>query len=345
MTSSSPRLLIVGNSTIFHIGAHLYRAARDLAFEVKLCDTNTIGDVSWLVRQFNWRLRGHRPPGLQAFSQLVVEACQAFKPDVLLATGTTPLTAHSLEAIKMNGIKCLNYLTDDPWNPGIKARWLFEALPQYDMIFSPRRANLDDLRRIGCQAEYLPFGYDPITHFPEAPPPERRAEFECDVLFYGGADRDRVPYIEALVRHGVNVHLYGGYWNRYPKLRPMYRGHADPQTLRWAVAGAKVTLCLVRRANRDGHVMRTFEVPAMRGCMLVEDTVEHREIFGPDGEAVAYFKHSDDMLERASCLLRDEETRRSLAANAHGRICSKQNTYADRLRSMLNYAKTHPALL
>jgi len=314
-----------------------------MAVEVDFCDSKNVFDVPWAVRQFNWRLRGHRPPRLKRFSQAVVDACHSFRPDVMIVTGTVPVTSDALQAIRAIGTRCFNYLTDDPWNPGIKARWLFEALPQYDMIFSPRRANLDDLRYIGCQAEYLPFGYDPIIHFPEAPPPERRAEFECDVLFYGGADRDRLPYIEALVRHGVNVHLYGGYWNRHSELRPMYRGHANPQTLRWAVAGAKVTLCLVRRANRDGHVMRTFEVPAMRGCMLVEDTAEHREIFGPDGEAVMYFKRHDDMLNKLSGLLADENQRSSLAANAHGHICGKQNTYADRLQSMLNYTETHHA--
>lgn len=308
-----------------------------MAIDVDLCDSKNVFDVPWLVRQFNWRLRGHRPPRLKRFSQAVVDACRDFRPAVMIVTGTVPVTSNALQAIRAAGTKCVNYLTDDPWNPGIKARWLLEALPQYDVIYSPRRANLDDLRRIGCRAEYLPFGYDPAIHFPDAPPPERRTEFECDVLFYGGADRDRVPYIEALARHGVNVHLYGGYWNRYRALRPMYRGHADPQTLRWAVAGANVVLCLVRRANRDGHVMRTFEVPAMRGCMLAEDTAEHREIFGPDGEAVVYFRDSDDMVERVDRLLADEKTRRSLAANAHDLICGNQNTYADRLRSMLNH--------
>ena len=52
---------------------------------------------------------------------------------------------------------------------------------------------------------------------------------------------------------------------------------------------AKVNLCLVRRAKRDGHVMRSFEIAAVGGCMLAQDTDEHREIFGPEGEAVRLF--------------------------------------------------------
>ena len=98
----------------------------------------------------------------------------------------------------------------------------------------------------------------------------------------GGADRDRVPFIAALGAAGFSIALYGDHWDRFPETKPYDRGYADPQTLRQATAAAKIALCLVRRANRDGHVMRSFEIPAIGACMLVEDTEEHREIFGPD---------------------------------------------------------------
>src|SRR5205823_1240683 len=97
------------------------------------------------------------------------------------------------------GVKRYNYLTDDPWNPSHAAKWFFKAVPLYDCIFSPRRANLQDLNCIGCTAvEYLPFGYDPALVFPEAPATaEERAGFNSDIVFIGSADRDRLPFIEA----------------------------------------------------------------------------------------------------------------------------------------------------
>jgi hypothetical protein len=48
--------------------------------------------------------------------------------------------------------------------------------------------------------------------------------------------------------------------------------------------------CPVRRASRDGHIMRSFEIAAVGGCMLAQDIDEHREIFGSEGEAVVYFR-------------------------------------------------------
>jgi len=101
----------------------------------------------------------------------------------------------------------------------------------------------------------------------------------------------------------------------------------------------------VRRSNRDGHCMRTFELPAMRTCMVVEDTEEHREIFGPDGECVTYFQSPEELLAAVRRLLADDEARTRLADACHKRICGGRNTYRDRLVQMLRYLKEdHPAL-
>src|SRR5207244_3361714 len=136
-------------------------------------------------------------------------------------------------------------------------------LPNYDCVFSPRQANLEDLRALGCKAVYqLPFAYAPEIHFSETLSNAQKSEFESDVIFAGGADADRVPYLEALCDAGFQVMLFGHDWEKHSRLRSYFRGHADPATLRQAVAGAKVCLCLVRHANRDGHAMRSYEMPA-----------------------------------------------------------------------------------
>jgi len=129
--------------------------------------------------------------------------------------------------------------------------------------------------------------------------PEEEAGLASDVIFVGGADRDRVPLVAALIATGLRVALYGGYWNRYAPTREHHRGHADPRTIRQATAAAKIALCLVRRANRDGHVMRSFEIPAIGACMLVEETEEHREIFSIEGETVVYFRSIPEMIDKA----------------------------------------------
>jgi spore maturation protein CgeB len=335
------RVLLVGIHGDTHVGSHLDRAARDLGLDVAFCEsTQAYAGPAWRLK-LNWWLRGHRPPRLGEFSEHVVRVCRQFRPSWMLATGLAPLDTRALGAIATLGVQRLNFLTDDPWNPAHRAPWFMRALPHYDHVYTPRRANVEDLQRIGCPSvTYLPFAYAPEVHYADPPAsPEERARFASDVVFAGAADRDRVPYLSALARAGFQVGLYGKYWRRFPQTWKLSRGQADPQTLRKAVGGANVALCLVRRANRDGHAMRSFEVPAIGACMLAEDTAEHRELFGADREAVVYFHSIGEMVDKTRWLVEQEQERRRLAQAAHRLISGGQHTYKDRLELMLARAR------
>ena len=97
-------------------------------------------------------------------SQPVFErACEGLRASQardFVATGMAPLTEW-LRALRQLGIVSVNYLTDDPWNPAMRSSWYLRALPLYDLVFTPRRSNLEDFQRLGCpKVHYLPFGYD-----------------------------------------------------------------------------------------------------------------------------------------------------------------------------------------
>jgi spore maturation protein CgeB len=331
------RLLLVGNPGLIHVGSHFERASQQLGLQTYFCDTEQAFKAPWPLAKINWWLRGHRPAQLENFSDYVLKACQEFKPDWLLSTGLAPITAKTLEAIGQLSVLRLNFLTDDPWNPWLRTGWFFQALPFYDFVFSPRRSTLNDLMGLRCsRVSFLPFAYAPELHsIDSAVTAEERDRLAADVVFAGGADEDRIPYIAALIQAGFKVSLYGGYWERHRQTRAYSNGHASPEILRKAMKAAKVCLCLVRRSNRDGHVMRSFEVPAMGGCMLAEDSVEHREIFGEDGQAAVYFSTIAEMIEKLHWLLGNEGERQRLAGAAHQLITQGNNTYADRLATML----------
>jgi spore maturation protein CgeB len=293
--------------------------------------------ASWAIRKFNWWFREHYPSRLRLFSESTVRVCEQTRPRWLVTVGLAPLSEAALRAIGKLGVQRMNFLTDDPWNRAHFARWFLRGLAHYDRVFSPRRANLADLVRLGCkEVSYLPFGYAPEIHFPHrANSPEEVSSPVFDVVFVGGADQDRVPYLASCIRAGLRVGLFGGYWNRYRQTRSQACGFVTPKELPGVVASARVVLGLVRRANRDGHVMRTFEVPAMGGCMLTEYTDEHRALLGDDGECVRYFNSPDEMLTRLRWLLQHDAERARLAKAAHDRIVHGRHTYRDRLMTIL----------
>jgi hypothetical protein len=334
---STERVVIVGNDGGTNVGASLFRAAGSLGLDATIVNADEAYRASPVVARFNWWVRGRRPSRLGSFSRKVVDVCRDVKPRWLLATGFAPIERAALNEINALGIETINYLTDDPWNEGARRKWFLEAVVSYARVCSTRTGNMEDLERLGCRhVEYVPFGFDPALFFPDPPPPDEASAYAADVFFAGGADADRIPYVAALLDGRLTVSLYGDYWERFEATKTASRGHATPDVLRKAIAGAAICLCLVRRSNRDGHSMRSFEVPAAGGCMLVEDTAEHRQFFGPSGEAVVYFQSIAEMVEQAHRLLEDAARRRRLANAAHHLIADGGFTYRDRICSMLN---------
>jgi hypothetical protein len=333
-------LSIVGDGSPEHVGTHFLHAARELALTVHFADVREARGPS-IMRRICWHLAGRRPGRLGKFSRRVVGMCARYTPDVVLTTGLAPVTADALKKIGSLGIYRINYLTDDPWNPAQRAPWFLRALKEYDEVLSTRRANLGDLRTLGCKCVgYLPFGFAPDVYFREYPSQERGGEIETDIMFAGGADTDRLPYVTALAEAGFHLGLYGAYWERFAATRELTRGFQSPTVVRAAVAAAKVVLCLVRRANRDGTCMRTFEVPAVGACMLVEKTDEHIELFGPEGQAVLYFDSVPEMIQKTRWLLEHEMERNRLKDAAHRLIVNGRHTYRDRLAAIIQRANT-----
>ena len=106
-----------------------------------------------------------------------------------------------------------------------------------------------------------------------------------------------------------------------------------------ALSGAKIAPCLVRRANRDGHVMRSFEVPACCTFMLAERTEEHLELF-EEGKEAAYFSSPEQLVEKVRYYLTQEKERKRMAEAAYRKVTSGKHTYKDRLENILQAANS-----
>ena len=74
----------------------------------------------------------------------------------------------------------------------------------------------------------------------------------------------------------------------------------------------------------------------MGSCPLLEDTQEHRELFGDEGQAAVYFRDIPDMVAKTKWLLEHDLERRRIAGAAHRLIISGKHTYQDRLCRMLD---------
>jgi len=330
-------LLLIGNRGGTNVGASFERAALQLGHAVTVLEPRqAFAGPKWLQR-YHWWVGGRRPARLAEFDAELRATVDRSPPTIAISVGISPPGRKVAGELRRRGVRLINYLTDDPWQRRLRATWFIEALWAYGTIFTTKRALVGDLQAAGAsQVKFLPFAYDPELHFPAEPvSSQRQPLLTSDVFFAGGGDKDRFPFLRALIQAGFKVAIHGAYWDRDSVTKTVWRGHADPEQLRQATTAARICLCLVRRANRDGHVMRTFEIAAMGGSILAEDTEEHREILGPDGECAAFFRSEREMVDKAKWLLDHPGERSRLAQAAHLRITGGQNTYADRLRAML----------
>ena len=295
-----------------------------------------------LVHKVAYRILGRRPLTYWALNRALLESARRFRPHLVLIGKGAYVSPSTLRSMKEETrAKLINYATDDPFNPVVNTSTLLKSLSLYDLIASTKRAIIYDLKKAGCEnVVYIQFGYQPSIHFPEqSATAEESARFASDVVFLGGCDRDRIPFFEALVRAipDLRLQLYGRYWDRHPVLRRYARGMALGRDFRLALGGATIAINLVRRANRDGHVMRTFEIPACGVFMLTERTDEHLELFEEDKEVV-YFGSPDEMIDKVRFYLAHESPRKRIADAGYRKILAGRHTYTDRLFQILDAA-------
>ena len=306
------------------------------------------------INALSWRLRDRRAPFPGRLAQALTKMLASDKPCAMVSVGLAAVERPIIEAWRAVGVPCLHYSTDDPWNPSLRARWHFDALQAYDIVFTPRRAQPGRACRAALQAGRLPSVWLRPTSAYAAhgrsagvsarPCPEQLPEpIRRTCLFVGGADESRVQFIRQFIDGGGDVALVGGYWERWPDLKHRWLGHLPPHDVLALTQSANLNLILVRRANRDGHTMRTFEAGAIGGCLLVEDTPEHRDIFGADGETVRFFSTATEAAATHRELVRQEQERLRLAQAVAARIRNGHHTYGDRLRTMVTAIATHNA--
>lgn len=337
------KILLIGTGEPPHLGGIFRRALESLGHNVCFADEAwAYGPIdSPPLQSLVLRLRRNLPTRTSAFNCTVLRLAQDHSPDLILALKGSYLTPETLHDLKRTtGALLVNYSTDDPFNASASTPCIRPSLRLWDVYATPRAHTIPELQQ-HCKGQilYLPFAYDPESHFRETQitPIEERT-FSSDLVFIGVCDRDRVEILKsAAAQRNVVVHLYGG-GRRYrllKELRRKHRGLAVGRDYRLALTCSKIALSINRKANRDTHVMRTFEIPACGAFLLAERTEEQSAMFKEDREAV-FFTGIDELRDKAAFYLKHADARLKIAGAGFTRVTSGRNTYRDRVASLLD---------
>ena len=251
-------------------------------------------------------------------------------PDIILFWRPTNIMPSLLKKLKNLGIKKLvSYNHDDFSGPSLGApvpyhhyrlwKLYLKCAPLFDAHFVKRTSNIEHLKKLGAKNIYLgKMWFDPQIHHPVTLKAEEEALFKTDVVFVGHYEPDgREKYIDALIKNGIKIKIWGGkYWNKkalkenYLKLSPITK--AEGQDYSKALSGAKICLAFLSKINRDSYTRRCFEIPACGKVMLAERTDQLVKMFKEDKEA-CFFSSIDELIFKTKWLLKNNDIREQIA--------------------------------
>lgn len=246
-----------------------------------------------------------------------------------------------LRYIKKKAPKCIliSCSEDDMYAKHNRSHYYTKSLPFYDVVFTTKVYNLEELKSLGAQrTELFLDSYDEKLHRPIVLTEEDKKVFGSEVCFVGTFEKERAMSMLHLAENGVAVTVWGNGWanwrgknpNLIIKNRPVYNEEYVK-----AVCGAKINLCFLRKINRDEVTSRSVEIPACGGFILAERTRRHQEFFEEDKEAV-FFSSNDEMLEKTRHYLENYEQRKKIAESGHRRCLESGYSTREQLSQMIN---------
>ncbi len=348
---NSLRILYIGALRSGSTSLQRMNALLDLRHHVMGIDYTAHQPVTG-VNRFLYRFRGKLyRMGLNAFSNKelanenfkIIEAIQKKQWDILWIEKGLTIERDTLHTVKslQPGCVIVGYSPDDMALRHNQSTQFIKHMIYYDIYFTTKSYNVSELRQLGCQRVYfVNNAFDPSTHKPIDISDEDRKRIGGSVGFIGSAERDRAESMLYLAQNGIEVHIYGGGWEKYQNIHNLLRiknqvvfGNEYART----ICSFDIVLGYLRKINRDLQTQRSIEIPACGAFMLAERTDEHMALF-EEGKEAEFFSSNEELLEKVQYYLNDPDERKRIAAAGRERCLKSGYRNHDELAKMLEIA-------
>jgi spore maturation protein CgeB len=271
------------------------------------------------------------------------EIIEEEKPDVLLIFKGMEILPKTIQRIKQKKVFIANYNPDHPFifsGRGSGNANVTQSVSLYDLHFCYSKLLMKEIeQKYKIPTAFLPFGFELSQQDYEICQQEIEIPKVC---FLGNPDNERVAFIKELVALKIPITIHGYHWHKYLK-------NSDYVTLLdvchqldfWkTLKKYRLQLNILRKHNVDSHNMRTFEIPAVGGIQLANDTTEHRFFF-EDGKDIFLFNNVSECAEKIKFIL-DSHPQKLEEIKNHARKKSLQEDYsyknrANTVRNLLNH--------
>jgi spore maturation protein CgeB len=314
--------------------------------------------ASWIKRQME--RHAHRGSIVDEINVGVIAAARHFKPAMVWADKQEYLRVDTIEELRKLGAILVHFTPDPYFSLNWKrTRIMDAALGAFDVLVYCKAYERKQYEALGKPLIYMPLGYCDEVHRPLA---SQDSQWNCAVGFLGGWEPRREHLLHAVAAAGVEVKIWGGYWDflrdgkwtlrRYLILRQLaggkgFRFHID-HLLACAHKGGEVygddyaralTACrmglgFVRNVCPDQHTTRTFEIPACGSLLLADRTEEHQQFF-EEGKEAEFFASCEELLDKVKHYDSNDSARKRLAHAGYRRCIESGYSYVHRVRTAL----------
>lgn len=225
------------------------------------------------------------------------------------------------------GIPVVNLSLDDkqgwagastrPWRTGA-----VDITKEFDLYATSARVACEWHMLEGGRPLYMPEGFDASAYAP------RDGKRDIDVSFVGVAYGFRIPVVEYLRKHGINVATFGAGWPGSGWTSDIVDVF-NRSRINLGMGGIEYSESLTNVKGRD------FEIPGTGGGMYLTsfnpDLAQHFHV----GQEIVCYRNRDEMLELIRWYLAHPEEADAIAARARARSL-REHRWLHRYQKMLS---------
>lgn len=343
------KILYVGDLNQYARSYQRYRVMQELGYELIAHSTMPVPwkpgfDKSSIIERMMFKLGF--PPDRTILNKTLIASARREDPSFIWIEKGLAIKAHTLKNLRelLPKIPFVFYSEDDMYARHNQSAYFRRCLPMYDIVFTTKSYNVDELTQIGAQrVEFIDQAYDQIAHRPLLVSESEKKRFGADVVFVGSFEENRAQQMLFLAENGISVRVWGNGWgesrNLHSKLlvenHPLY----DDDYVK-SLCSSKIALCFLRKENRDLQTSRTMEIPACGVFMLAEKTSEHQRLF-ESGKEVEFFESQEELLEKALYYLQHDIEREVIAKAGRNRCIRSGYSHHDRVKYMISIIRSN----
>ncbi|MDC1392003.1 glycosyltransferase [Flavobacteriaceae bacterium] len=293
---------------------------------------NHLKDYYSFLQKVFYKLRF--PIDFNNFNSRIINAINSFSPNLIIIIKGNDVYPRTLREIRLinSKSKIISWTSDNMLKPHNSSSHFIKSIPMYDIHFTTKSTIVDDFYKNGAKkVVFLNKAYSRGSHYPDY---NQKLKFE--VLFIGTYELSRYTSLKYLADNGIEVNIFGNDWQKINSKKKLiiHKKSLEGSSYRQAISSSKITLCFLRKSNDDLQTCRSVEIPACKGFMIAERTIEHQNLFKENEEAI-YFESNEELLDKVKLYLNDDIQRELIAKRGYERAIKSDYSYGNMINIIM----------